>query len=97
MPLTLFHTAQVHCVTFDTLRDRIAPEVELIHHVRTDWLAQAQTGISPSLQSEIMQVVSSADGKVICTCSTRPWVWMPSYRNLKKTCFSLCRRNNLSV
>ncbi len=70
MTLTLLHTAQVHCATFDALRDRIAPGVELTHLVRENWLARAQNGISPSLEDKISQVVANAAGKVICTCTT---------------------------
>lgn len=70
MTLTLLHTAQVHCATFDALRDRIAPGAELTHLVRENWLARAQNGITPSLESKISQAVANAGGTVICTCTT---------------------------
>ncbi len=68
--LNLFHTAQVHCATFDALRDRIAPDVRLIHHVQPGWLASAQNGISPDLAIEISKAVTEAGEPAICTCTT---------------------------
>ena len=70
MTLTLLHTAEIHRTTFDTLRDRIAPDVALTHVVRPKWLTRAQGGISAELASAISGVVSGADGPVICTCTT---------------------------
>lgn len=71
LPLTLLHTAEVHCQTFDALRDRIAPGVPLYHKVRADWLAQARReGITPTLAAEIRETVRGATGPVLCTCTT---------------------------
>ena len=70
MRLTLLHTAQVHCATFDALRDRIAPGVEINHVVRRDFLERAQDGISPELSTEIAKVIAAASDTVICTCTT---------------------------
>lgn len=69
-PLTLIHTAAVHSITFDALRNRIAPGTELHHQVRSSWLTEAQNGISPFLASEISKAVAEIDGTVICTCTT---------------------------
>ena len=66
----MFHTAQVHCATFDALRDQIAPEVEINHVVRPDWLERAQAGISPRLSSEITDAIQAVTDKTICTCTT---------------------------
>ena len=66
----MFHTAQVHCATFDALRDRIAPEVKLTHIVRPDWLERAQGGVSPGLSMEITSAIMAATDKVICTCTS---------------------------
>lgn len=70
MTLTLLHTAQAHCATFDALRDRIAPGIRLRHVVRHAWLKRAQGGIDPPLAEKIRAEVRSAPGKVICTCTT---------------------------
>ncbi|WP_371225676.1 hypothetical protein [Roseovarius sp. 2305UL8-3] len=70
MTLTLLHTAEVHRTTFDTLRDRIAPDQALTHLVRSDWLARAQTGIDDALKAEITDTIKAANGPVICTCTT---------------------------
>jgi hypothetical protein len=66
----MFHTARVHCATFDALRDRIAPEVEINHVVRPDWLERAQGGVSPQLSSEIIDAIQAVTDKTICTCTT---------------------------
>ncbi len=70
MRLTMLHTAQVHCATFDALRDRIAPGVDLVHVVRPDWLMRAQTGITPELTKEITESIMAVTDKTICTCTT---------------------------
>lgn len=70
MTLTLLHTAQVHSATFDALRDQIAPGQALHHIVREDLLLRAQTGIDDALSAEISALISSADGTVVCTCTT---------------------------
>lgn len=70
-PITLLHTAEIHRATFSALRDRIAPEAELIQHVRTDWLDRARKhGIRQGLIDEMTDVINAAKGPVICTCTT---------------------------
>jgi len=64
--LTLFHTAQVHCDTFNAL----APDADLVHLVCEDWLARAQGGINETLSTEIATAVKAADGPVLCSCTT---------------------------
>lgn len=64
--LTLLHTAQVHCTTFD----RLAPQADLHHVVRPDWLARAQNGIDDRLAVEIATAVKVAEGPVLCSCTT---------------------------
>lgn len=68
--LILIHTAEAHRVTFDALRDRIAPAVRLVHLVRSDWLAQARRRITPALERAVAAAVAEAGGPVICTCTT---------------------------
>jgi hypothetical protein len=69
--LTLVHTAEVHCATFEALRDRIAPGAKLVQQVREDWLARARAGgISDALAEEISTAVAAAPGRVICSCTT---------------------------
>ena len=70
MPLNLFHTADAHCATFEALRDRIAPGLELVHHVRPAWLRRARDGISPTLANEISSAIGDVDGVALCTCTT---------------------------
>lgn len=70
-PLTLLHSAEVHCKTFDALRDAIAPSARIIHDVRADWLARARhEGMTQQLAAEIRKAVTSAPGRVLCTCTT---------------------------
>lgn len=70
MTLTLLHAAEAHRATFDTLRDRIAPNAVLAHAVRADWLARAQGGIDTDLEAEIAAAVAASPWPVLCTCST---------------------------
>ena len=70
MTLTLLHTAGVHCATFGALRDQIAPEAELRHVVRKDFLDRAIDGISPALSAEITELITATGGTVLCTCTT---------------------------
>ncbi|MFY9240512.1 MAG: hypothetical protein WAO78_16885 [Roseovarius sp.] len=70
MILTLLHTADVHCATFDALGARIAPKAKFTHHVRADWLERAQGGVDDALRAEIAQVIAAAPGPVLCTCTT---------------------------
>jgi hypothetical protein len=70
-PVTLIHTADVHRGTFDDLRDRIAPNARLVHHVRTDWLDRARkNGVHQDLIGEMAQLIHAAPGAVLCTCTT---------------------------
>ncbi|CUH88187.1 hypothetical protein PH5382_02119 [Phaeobacter sp. CECT 5382] len=64
--LTLIHTAEVHVATFAAL----APEADLCHVVRPDWLARAQTGIGADLTAEISAEFKAVTGPVLCTCTT---------------------------
>jgi hypothetical protein len=69
--ITLIHTAEIHRATFSALRDRIAPEAELVQHVRPDWLDRARKhGVRQGLIDDIAEVVHAAKGPVICTCTT---------------------------
>ncbi|MFK7939788.1 MAG: hypothetical protein AB8B82_10430 [Roseovarius sp.] len=70
MTLHLLHTADVHCQTFDALRDQIAPDQVLNHHVHTDWLERAQSGIDDALRDEITGYIAHSGGPVLCTCTT---------------------------
>jgi len=68
--LTLFHTAKVHCDTFNAL----APKAKLNHVLREDWLARAQDGIgavlATEIATEIAAAIQAADGPVLCSCTT---------------------------
>lgn len=68
MTLTLLHTAEVHCGTFDALAARIAPKARLHHIVRTDWLTRARNG--ESVSDEIAAQIAAAPGVTLCTCTT---------------------------
>lgn len=46
------------------------PDTPLHHLVREDWLQRAQLGVDGTLRREISEVVRSAQGPVICTCTT---------------------------
>jgi hypothetical protein len=70
MTITLLHTAEVHRAVFDSIRDRIAPDMTLKHVVRPRWLKNAQEGIERALEEEIAGVVGRAPGPVLCTCTT---------------------------
>jgi hypothetical protein len=70
MILTLLHTAEVHCATFDAIARRIAPDAALHHVVRPDWLARAQCGIDSDLQAEIADTIGGSKGAVLCSCTT---------------------------
>ena len=70
MSVHLFHTAQVHCETFDHLRDAIAPGVEIVHHVHEHWLDRARNGKGDDLSTEIDRHLRQIEGPVLCTCST---------------------------
>lgn len=71
MTLTLLHTSPVHVATFTALRDRIAKGTKLRQEVREDWLAEARaSGVSDDLAARIADFVATADGPVVCTCTT---------------------------
>lgn len=70
MTLTLLHTSHAHCPTFAALRDRLAPDAELIQLVREDFLARARGGIGPELEAEITDTIQGIEGPVVCTCTT---------------------------
>ena len=60
-PITLLHTAEFHRASFSALRDRIAPEAELVQHVRTDWLDRARKhGVRQGLIDEIADLILQA-------------------------------------
>ncbi|WP_192964436.1 hypothetical protein [Phycobacter azelaicus] len=64
--LTLFHTTDAHVKTFD----RLAPDADLIHVVRADWLDRAKGGIDTDLRQEILQAIAAVKGSSLCTCTT---------------------------
>ena len=71
MTLILLHSSPAHIPTFDALRDRLAPDLALDHRVREDWLTEARSEVpSPSLTADITAEIHSADGPVLCTCTT---------------------------
>lgn len=73
MTLTLLHTTPLHVATFDTLRDRMAPDLPLRHVVRPGWLARARAGGSgpeTGLPAQVARLVALAPGPLVCTCST---------------------------
>ncbi len=70
-PLTLLHSADIHCQTFNALRDTVSPSARVEHLVRADWLARARNeGMTLQLAAEIRSAVQSAPGRVLCTCTT---------------------------
>lgn len=70
MSYTLLHTAALHEASFERLRQKIAPDVEITHQVRTDWLDRAQREIDGGLRSEITKAIDAATGPVLCSCTT---------------------------
>lgn len=70
-PITLIHTAEIHSESFSALAARIAPDAELVQHVRVDWLERARKhGVRQGLIDELAEVIHAASGPVICTCTT---------------------------
>lgn len=69
MKLTLLHTAEIHCATFDAMRDRVAPGQELRHVVRKSWLKRAQAG-DAAVTLEVADAIAAAQSPVLCTCTT---------------------------
>ena len=56
---------------FDALRDRLAPGLELTHIVRPDMLSTARKNArDQTLNDALAALLSSAEGRVLCTCST---------------------------
>ena len=70
MSLTLLHTAEAHCATFDRLRDKLAPGHALSHLVREDFLDRAQSGIDDALKADIAELIGITPGVTLCTCTT---------------------------
>jgi len=69
--LTLLHTATMHRATFSKLAEQIAPNLKLVQHVHEDWLTRArEDGVDSGLRAEVSELVKSADGPVVCTCTT---------------------------
>ena len=70
-PITLIHTAEIHRESFSALAARIAPDAELVQHVRVDWLDRARKhGVRQGLIDELAEVIHAAPGPVVCTCTT---------------------------
>ncbi|MFZ5932379.1 MAG: aspartate/glutamate racemase family protein [Pseudomonadota bacterium] len=74
--IVFLHTSQVHIATFDALRDRFAPDLEIRHVVREDLLEQAVTqgGVTPAVEAATLAALSelaTGDAQIIvCSCST---------------------------
>lgn len=74
--ICFLHTSAVHIATFDGLRDRIAPHLQLRHIVREDLLrlALAQGGITADVEAATLDALRGAIAPgakiLICTCST---------------------------
>jgi hypothetical protein len=68
------HTADVHVVTFGALYAEVAPDAEVSHAVRADWLADARReGLTEKLNSDVRQFLreaAQAHDAVLCSCST---------------------------
>ncbi len=69
--LVLLHTSDAHVARFDALRDRIAPEKVLRHHIRPDWLGKARMkGADPDLEAAFEEFMQAQSAPVLCTCTT---------------------------
>lgn len=72
--LTFLHTADAHCARFDALAAQISKDgehdISLVHHVHSDWLAQARAGGIDALRTPMGALIRGAEGPVICTCTT---------------------------
>ena len=74
--IVLLHTSPVHIATFDGLRDRFAPDLEIRHMVREDLLERAVTqgGVTPAVEAATLAALSelaTGDAQIIvCSCST---------------------------
>ncbi len=75
MPRILcLHTADVHIGTFGTLYTAMAPDVQVTHTVRADWLAEARrAGLTDTLRAGVLTFLCDAArdyDAVLCSCST---------------------------
>jgi len=74
--VVFFHTSPVHIDTFNRLRDRLAPGLEISHVVREDLLVAAQKvgGINEAIEfrvtDELLRLSRSGARLVVCTCSS---------------------------
>lgn len=74
--VVFFHTSPVHIDTFNRLRDRLAPGLEISHVVREDLLVAAQKvgGINEAIEfrvtDELLRLSRSGTRLVVCTCSS---------------------------
>ena len=74
--VVFFHTSPVHIDTFNHLRDRLAPGLEISHIVREDFLVAAQKvgGINEAIEfrvtDELLRLSRSGVRLVVCTCSS---------------------------
>ena len=70
------HTSEVHIASFDALRDRFAPDLEIRHVVREDLLEQAiaQGGVTPEIEAAakaaLAGIMTGDAQAIVCTCST---------------------------
>lgn len=74
--LAFLHTAQVHVATFDALVRELAPACRVMHLVRPDLLAEAQSlgadhpGVIRRTEDALRAAGRSGARAVVCTCST---------------------------
>lgn len=74
--VVFFHTSPVHIDTFNRLRDRFAPGVEIAHVVREDFLVAAEKagGITEAIEfrvsDELLRLSRSGVRLEVCTCSS---------------------------
>lgn len=75
--LQLFHTAEVHVATFDSLLSRSGTSVQWGYHVAEDLLERARhEGLSASLRNDLGDALRglakscAENGLIVCTCST---------------------------
>lgn len=69
--LALLHTASVHRATFDALAAKVAPNVQLDHHLREDWLATIRAqGETPDLRAQMASFFVEAGPSTLCTCTS---------------------------
>lgn len=74
--VVFFHTSPVHIETFNHLRDRLAPGLDIAHMVREDLLVAAQKvgGINEAIEfrvtDELLRLSRAGVRLVVCTCSS---------------------------